>query len=66
MAEIGLELARQNFVRQNRCSATIVEGSAKRYDGGAAACRLDAWVFWKSDGVDRLTAIRGIHHAGCL
>ncbi len=66
MADVGLELAREKFVRQDWIPLMNGEHYAQRYDGGAPICNLVAWIYWKSDENYRLTAIRGLYTATCL
>ena len=66
MTDVGNELAREGFVRQDWAPLRTGEHYAKRYDGGAPVCDLEAWVYWLSDENDRLTAIRGIYQSTCL
>jgi hypothetical protein len=66
MADVGLELAREGFIRQDWAPLRTGEHFARRYDGGAPTCNLIAWVYWKADEGDRLTAIRGEYQVECL
>ena len=66
MAEVGLELSREKFERLDWSPLKNGEHYAKRYDGGAPVCNLEAWVYWKSDEADRLTDIRGVYQVTCL
>jgi len=66
MAEVGLELAREKFVRQDWSPTQSGEHYADRYDGGAPVCNFDAFVYWKTDESDRLTEIKGVYRVTCL
>ncbi len=66
MEDVGRELAREGFVRQDWNSLAGKEHIATRYDGGAPACNYNAWVSWKSDENDQLTEIKGTYQVTCL
>lgn len=66
MAEVGLELQREGFVRQDWGSLPTEQHNARRYDGGGLFCNRVAWVYWKSDDTDRLASINGSYWDVCL
>ena len=66
VAAMGLELQQEGFARQDWSDLPGQEHHARRYDGGAPFCNQVAWVYWKADEDDRLTAVRGDYHVGCL
>lgn len=66
LAEVGAELSREKFVRQDWSSLPSSQHLARRYDGGAPACSHEADVTWQSDNDDRLVWIAGSYAATCL
>lgn len=66
VSEMGEELRKEKFVREDWSDLPGSEHFAERYDGGAPGCNLSARVIWKSDANARLSAIRGEYSATCL
>ncbi len=66
LAGMGLELAREGFVREDWSDLPQSLHVARRHDGNNIACDFVALVFWKSDDHDRLTEIKGEYDATCL
>jgi len=65
-ADMGAELHRQGFARQDWASSPDHEHEAMRREDGLP-CRMAAYVYWRSDGGGRITAVRGLYREeGCL
>jgi hypothetical protein len=63
---MGAELQRQGFSRQNWDSSIEQEHDATRREDNFV-CRQAAYVHFRVDSEDRLTAIKGEHREeGCL
>lgn len=66
VGQMGTELQRQGFSRNDWSSSIEQEHEAtRREDNGI--CNKAADVYWRADGEDRLTAVRGVYREeGCL
>jgi hypothetical protein len=66
VGQMGADLQREGFSRQDRDSSIVQEHAAMRRED-SFACRQAAYVYWRADGEDQLTAIRGEYREeGCL
>jgi hypothetical protein len=65
-SEMGAELQRQAFSRQDWTSSDDLEHEAMRRED-FIPCRQAAYIYWRADSAGRIIAIRGLYREeGCL